>query len=138
MPPNPLGVHKIKITRFALCLVLLISSLASYAGSQTCAVAGTTNYCQYTGQVNHAYVNAYNQVILFFDTLLTTAQAATLGATEVTACSVDISTTPGAQFGKMFYATLLTAQATRRPVTVMMVVSFAGYPRCDRIWLAQQ
>lgn len=125
------------ITRLALSLLLLMASVASYAGAPTCAVSSATNYCQYTGLVNQAYVNASNQVILYFDTFMTPAQASTLGATEVHACSVDLGTTQGAQFGKMFYATLLTAQAMRRSVTVMMVGAIFGYPRCDRIWLAQ-
>jgi hypothetical protein len=125
------------ITRIVLTLALLMAGVASYAGAPTCAVSGTTNYCQYTGLVNQAYVNASNQVILYFDTFMTAAQAATLSATEVHACSVDLGTTQSAQFGKMFYATLLTAQATRRSVTVMMVGAVFGYPRCDRIWLAQ-
>lgn len=121
--------------RAILVLGLWACSVGSYAGAPVC----TATYCSYTGQVNQAYVNEYNQVILYYDTMLTPSQSSLMNTTHPDGCVVDLSTAAGAQFGKMFYATLLTAQATRRAVMVFIfpATSTGLFPRCDRIWLAQ-
>jgi hypothetical protein len=121
--------------RAIVFLSLYAFSFASHAAAPVC----TATYCYYTGQVNQAYVNEYNQVILYYDTMLTPAQSTAMNTTHPDGCVVDLSTAAGAQFGEMFYATLLSAQATRRAVTVFIfpAASTGLFPRCDRIWLAQ-
>ncbi len=122
----------------ALLSALLACAAVGHAAAPWCGAYNGNNYCQYQGQVARAYVNNYDQIILYFDAPMTTADASKVGASVTDACIVSTSTTQGERFGKLFYGTLLSAQATRRKIVVQMnPPAVEGYPRCDRVWISR-
>lgn len=108
--------------------------VSASAAKPYCTVYNGSPYCQYTGKVSKSYVNAGNQIILYFDTAFGSASEINIpGVTVTNACLVPGNS--GMDFAKMFYASMLTAQATGRNVTVQMWGDLGGYPKCDRVWV---
>ena len=117
----------------AITLVVLLPHHA-LAAKPTCHVHNGSPYCQYTGKVAQSYVNNGNQIILYFDTAFgSTSEINIPGVTVTSACLVPGNS--GMDFAKMFYASMLMAQATGRNVTVQMWGETGGYPKCDRVWV---
>jgi hypothetical protein len=123
--------------RILAAFALLFSSNSSFAGSSFCEVVGGGYYCQYQGRVAQSYVNNFDQILLYFDPPMLPADAAKIGATQVVGCIVSTAgTVQNERFGKLFYATILAAQAARRDVVVQMrAPAFETWPRCDRVWM---
>jgi hypothetical protein len=97
---------------------------AAQASAPQCYPYGSTGYCQYDGRVAKVYVNAYNQLILYFDAPVNSANAAAVGMTGVTVESAAIySINANPDFAKMLFASLLTAQARGATVTLRWPVS---------------
>jgi hypothetical protein len=108
----------------------------AYASAPQCYPYGSTGYCQYDGRVTKVYVNAYNQVILYFDAPVNSANAAAVGMTGVTVESAAIyNINSNLEFAKMLLASLLAAQARGATVTVQMMSVSGGYLEMDRIWV---
>lgn len=122
--------------RFAIALLPLAAAWPqqALADRPACHVHNGSPYCQYSGLVKHAYVNASNQVLLYFDTAFSTAADINIsGVTVLNACMVLGNDKPS--FAKMFYASTLMAQASGKTVSVQMWTASDGYPLCDRIWV---
>jgi hypothetical protein len=124
---------------------LLTTIFALFAGTQLApAMSGApqcypyngTGYCQYDGRVQRAYINAYQQVILYFDTPINTASATSVGITGVTVSDAAIyNMGANPEFGKALFAAMLTAQARGTTVSVQMHSASDGYLVIDRIWV---
>jgi hypothetical protein len=93
-------------------------------------------YCQYEGRVRQAYVNAGQQVILYFDTPMNIASATSVGANGVTVSDAAIyNMASNPEFGKALFAAMLAAQARGATVSVQMNSTYGGYLVMDRIWV---
>src|SRR5690349_24088188 len=55
----------------------------AHAAAPHCHPYQSTGYCQYDGKVARAYINAYKQIILYFDTPFSPSRAAAVGLTGV-------------------------------------------------------
>jgi len=118
-----------------ICLMTILPSLG-YSAEPTCQTYNENNYCSYSGKVQRIYVNASNQILIYFDQPLSLEVASTFGY-EITyggAAIFPIDDKP--EFAKMFYSTALTAQASGRNISIQMRSVLNGYMKFDRIWLA--
>jgi hypothetical protein len=116
----------------------LTTSPYVHAAATHCHPYQSTGYCQYDGKVSRAYINAYKQIILYFDTPFNTSSAAAVGLTGVTIDNAAVyNTTTDADFGKALFAALLSAQARGATISVQMMSVSAGYLVIDRIWVDQ-
>lgn len=112
----------------------LLSSPASAAAPQCYTYSGGA-YCQYDGKVNRAYINAYGQIILYFDAPMAPNTPGAVGISGVSVNDAAIyPVTENPDFAKALYATLLAAQARGSTVSVQFVSSHSGYLKMDRIW----
>ena len=116
--------------------VSLLISVDSYGSAPQCHPYNGSWYCQYDGRVRQAYINAYQQVILYFDTPLNIADATAVGASGVTVNSAAVyNMGSNPDFGKALFAAMLTAQARGVTVSVQMSSVSGGYLTIDRIWV---
>jgi hypothetical protein len=105
-----------------------------HAGKPGCGTSGGENYCYYTGKVLNSYVNAGNVILMYFDTQFgSTSEINIPNVQTLGACAVSMTGTPA--FSKLFYASILTAQAGGRNVSVQMRGTINGTLVCDRVWV---
>ena len=136
-------LHLRRANPIMVCLSLVAAILSLHpvetsASEPNCYPWQSTGYCQYNGKVSRAYVNAYDQLILYFDTPLNPANAAAVGLTGVTvtnAATYNMATNREA--GKMLFAAMLSAQARGATVEVQMMSVSGGYLVMDRIWVLE-
>jgi hypothetical protein len=122
----------------AAALVSMLGSSAANAGAPQCYPYGSSGYCQYQGKVAQAYINAYSEILLYFDTAANPADVAAVGLTGVTNYhAARYHTVANPDFGKALYASLLAAQARGALVTVQMHSTGGGYLQIDRIWVSE-
>jgi hypothetical protein len=126
------------------CLILILATSLALAASNVhaaapqCYVYGSGGYCQYNGKVREAYINAYDQVILYFDMPVDPAHAASVGLTGVTIPGAAMYTMTGNKdFGKALFAAMLAAQARGAEVSIQMHSVSGGYLVMDRIWVKE-
>lgn len=121
----------------AAALAVLGSSAAS-AAAPVCYPYGSSGYCQYQGKVAQAYINAYSEILLYFDTAANPADVTAVGLTGVSNYgAARYHTVANPDFGKALYASLLSAQARGAIVTVQMHSVGGGYLQIDRIWVSE-
>ena len=123
-----------------LATVLVTTALTiaqpARAAAPQCSTYGSGGYCQYDGTVRQVYMNAYNQILLYFDTPLNIPNATAVGITGVTNPNAGIYTmTTNADFGNALFAALLAAQARGAQVRVHIPSASSGYLVIDRIWV---
>lgn len=127
--------------RFAAAIVAVFAVVQfspATAAAPNCHPYNGYGYCQYDGRVREAYINAYNQIILYFDTPASLANVAAVGLAGVTvdnAAIYNMQTNP--DFGKALFAALLAAQARGATVSVQMHSVSGGYLVMDRIWVKE-
>jgi hypothetical protein len=94
-------------------------------------------YCQYNGYVQNLYINSGNVILVYFDTAMDEGEweKAGVAATQRSAAAILVDENP--EFAKMFYSTALSAQATKRKISVQLRGVHSGYLKIDRIWLEQ-
>ncbi len=119
-----------------LVLAILLSSNAALAAKPTCSVA-SSGYCQYIGPVRQVYVNSGNLILLTFDVGIDPADAAIAGFTPSRGDAAAYPVDENPEFGKLLYSTMLTAQASKRQVTIQMRGTSSGYLKIDRIWMVE-
>jgi hypothetical protein len=127
-----------RVAILAIAVVGSFSAPSAIAAAPYCGMAGTQGYCQYQGKVSQAYVNAYQEILLYFDAPVPASEVAVAGFTGVSnfgAARFHMAGNP--DFGKMLYASLLAAQARGATVTVQMYSSGGGYLQIDRIWVSE-
>jgi hypothetical protein len=126
------------LSSLAFAAVLSAVHSSAFAAPTHCHPYGSSGYCQYDGKVRQAYINAYQQVILYFDSTFNTADAAAVGISGVSVNSAavyNMGTNP--DFGKALFAAMLSAQARGATVSVQMSSSSGGYLLIDRIWVSE-
>lgn len=131
-----------KIRRSIPAITLLGLALsqvpAAQAAAAHCHPYQSTGYCQYDGKVTRAYINAYKQIILYFDTPFSPSSAAAVGLTGVTIDNAAVyNTATDPDFAKSLFAAMLAAQARGANVSVQMMSVSGGYLVIDRIWVEQ-
>ena len=110
----------------------------AHAAAPVCYPYGGAGYCQYTGKVVKAYVNAYDQILLYFDAPVDLNHAVSVGLTGASVSVAAIyNMAANKDFGKMLYATLLAAQSRGANVEVQMHSVSGGYLAIDRIWIVE-
>src|SRR5689334_5047270 len=86
-----------KTSRSIPAIILLGLALSpvppAQAAAPHCHPWQSTGYCQYDGKVTRAYINAYKQIILYFDTPFSPSSAASVGLTGVTVDNAAIYNT---------------------------------------------
>jgi hypothetical protein len=108
------------------------------AGAPNCYVYGSGGYCEYYGRVSQAYINASEQIILYFDAPVDPAQAAAVGLSGVTVSNAAIHYMAGNKdVGKALFAAMLAAQARGAQVRIQMHSVQGGYLVFDRIWVQE-
>jgi len=112
---------------------MLILSGATYAGAPTCHSAG---YCGYTGKVSTVYVNAYGQILIYFDVPVTVSEASKAGFSISNTNAAIFNVADNPDVAKMLYSTALSAQATGRDIGMQMTGVSSGYLKFDRMSLA--
>lgn len=119
-------------------LALLVPGIGS-AAAPHCHVHDGQGYCQYDGKVRIAYMNAYQQIILYFDTAMPPTAPGSVGITGVSVFDAAIyPTAENPDFAKALYASLLSAQARGATIQVQLWGTNAGYLKIDRIWVHQE
>jgi hypothetical protein len=125
----------------ALCAMLIIGagrSSPALAAAPHCHPSQSTGYCQYDGKVARAYINAYKQIILYFDAPLNIPDATNVGLAGVTVNNAALyNTTTDPDFAKSLFAAMLAAQARGSTISVQMMSVSGGYLVIDRIWVDQ-
>ncbi|UTW46450.1 hypothetical protein KFE80_06110 [bacterium SCSIO 12696] len=131
-----------KISRYLSALFILVCCAwqPAYAGKPACS-SSYGGYCYYDGYVSRIYVNASGLILLYYDTLFDSEQSADVAGFSISssgrhAAAVVISENP--EFAKLFYSTALSAQATKRKISIQMRNTTSGYLKADRIWLAEE
>jgi hypothetical protein len=134
-------MRKHAITRVALVAALIGAALSApqvRASPPQCYPYNGSGYCQYNGKVSRAYMNAYDQVILYFDGPVDPAQAASVGINGVSVTGAALyNMAANRDFGKALFAALLSAQARGATVEVQMSSVSSGYLVMDRIWVLE-
>jgi hypothetical protein len=113
-----------------------LQAVGAEAGPLQCSTWNGTGYCQYDGKVSRAYINAYKEVILYFDTAFSTSVPTGVGINGVTinnAAKFNMTANP--DFGKSLFAALLAAQARGATISVQFNGVVDGYLAIDRIWV---
>ena len=119
-----------------LALIGVLGSGLANAGAPACYPYGSSGYCQYHGRVAQAYINAYSEILLYFDAPANPANVSAVGLTGVSNFNAArFHTVANPEFGKALYASLLSAQARGAIVTVQMHSTGGGYLQIDRIWV---
>jgi hypothetical protein len=122
----------------ALCGLFLGTMIpnVSHAAAPSCYVYNGQGYCEYNGRVAQAYINAYNQILLYFDTPVSPASLSAAGITGVSSYSAAIyRVTDNPEYARALYATLLAAQARGATISVQLWGTHDGYLKMDRIWI---
>ena len=120
----------------SLVAIALAHLPAADAAAPHCHPYQSTGYCQYDGKVARAYINAYKQIILYFDTTFNPSSAAAVGLTGVTVDNAAIyNTTTDPDFAKSLFAAMLAAEARGSTISVQMMSVSGGYLVIDRIWV---
>ena len=127
-----------KLRHFAAALAVIASfvSTPASAGAPGCYSYNGAGYCQYTGRAYQVYINSNGEIILYFDTAMPASAPASVGITGVTvygAALYRLSDNP--DYGKLLYASLLSAQARGATITVQLWGVNGGYMKLDRIWV---
>lgn len=123
---------------FAVSAVLLLTAAESRAGAPTCHAHPGGNFCSYTGTVEKLYVNIANQIIFNFDTPMDPSAPTSVGISGVQYHTAAIfRLADNMEFGKLLYASLLSAQARDTVIQVQMRGTYGGYLIVDRIWLLE-
>jgi hypothetical protein len=112
--------------------------MPAMAGTLNCGVIGSQPYCQYHGRVSRAYVNAYDQILLYFDADFGTAVPGQAGLSVTSGAAAMVSMTVKPEFARMFYASILAAQGQGKTITVQMYAVANGYLQVDRVWVNEQ
>ena len=135
-PSEGYGRYHMKLC-FLIAVLGAIAAGESVAGSLTCAPYGGGAYCQYDGKGAEAYVNAYDLIHVYFDQSFDISVPAQVGfnVSSASVAVVPISANP--DFAKMFYSTVLSAQARSAAVRIQMTSTSGGYLRADRIWVIE-
>lgn len=126
--------------------IIILSILIFISDISRADVTCDSVKCSYVGKVATVYVNTRGQIIVYLDKsypeLLAGAKA--LGQDTVTssnAFSVRMFADDGsidkkrAEVAKLFYATVLSAQATSSEIVMHARTASSGYMIADRIWL---
>jgi hypothetical protein len=128
-----------KILFLTVLSAMLLSGGILFAGEPTFQYSGDECYGSYTGKVAYAYVNKHNWFLLYFDTSIsasTLTYAQTHFDSNITNRGAAIFLmNENPEFAKYLYATMLTAKATGKTVTIQMRGVYGGYAKIDRIWL---
>ena len=119
---------------FVLSIFIMFFSNTVFAATPVCKSA-SGGYCQYIGKVKTIYINAENQILIYFDTPIAVSDTEVAGITitKGNAAAFDVTTNP--DFAKMAYSTALAAQASGRDIIIQMRGSFNGYLQFDRVSL---
>jgi hypothetical protein len=129
-----------RLIRLTCPMLLIVSGWSgsfAQAAAPQCHPWNSGWYCEYTGQVTQAYINADNLILLYFDTPVDPSALASVGASASYYNAASYVMTANPDFGKSLYASLLTAQARGATVTVQMSSVAQGYLQMDRVWVSQ-
>lgn len=129
------------IKKVVLALLMLMPVLG-WAGEYTCLNNGHS-VCKYSGNVEKAYINEDDVVIIYFEAAVSSTEKDSAGytcmgdaRTHRSAGRLDI-TQDNEIFGKQLYASALSAAIAGKEVIVMMTKNrcLGSYPQIDRIWV---
>ncbi|AKE51281.1 hypothetical protein [Kangiella geojedonensis] len=125
-----------KKAAFCLSLLTLLSlSSTVFAEQPSCQYSsGVAPYCSYKGKVKRVYVNDRSQILLYFDTTLPVPEAEKVGYSITHGNAAIYKISNNADFAKMLYSTLLSANTQDRNVSIQMRGVTSGYMTIDRIW----
>jgi hypothetical protein len=119
-------------------LLALAQMSSAQASAPACYPYGSSGYCQYHGRVFKVYVNAWDQIILYFDATFDPAIAGAVGISGVSINNAAIyNNAANPDFAKALFASLLSAQVRGATVSVQMSSSWGGYLLMDRIWVEE-
>jgi len=127
--------------RHIVAAIAAIASLGSspvMAAAPACYTFSGQGYCQYTGRAREVYINSNGEIILYFDTAMPASAPSSVGIAGVSvlnAALYRLSDNP--DYGKLLYASLLSAQARGATIQVQLWGVTGGYMRLDRIWVQE-
>lgn len=128
------SVHGMKL-RILTCVAGMLASTEVFAGSLTCAPHSGGAYCQYDGKVSE--VNTYDVIHVYFDQSFDVSIPAQVGFSVSSASVAVVPISENADFSRMFYASLLSAQARGASVRIQMQSMSGQYLKADRIWVTE-
>lgn len=123
-----------KILLITCFLITLIFSGATFAAKPVCH-GSSGGYCSYKGKVDKVYVNAANDILMYFEQPIALADAEVAGYTITRGAAAIFKITENPDFAKMLYSTILAAKSQDRTVSIQMRGVTNGYLTIDRIWL---
>lgn len=127
---------RLQLSAVLAILIALGASSTASAAAPVCAVYNGQGYCEYNGRVAQAYINAYNQILLYFDAPVSPASLSAAGITGVSSYGAAIyRVTDNPEYARALYATLLAAQARGATISVQLWGTHDGYLKMDRIWI---
>src|SRR6185503_3748155 len=94
-------------TRIQIMIAMMVAlfGTSAHAGPLQCSTWNGSGYCQYDGRVTRAYMNAYKEVIMYFDTAFALSVPSNVGINGVTinnAAKFNMTANP--DFGKSLFA----------------------------------
>jgi len=128
----------LRFAQRAWVMAVLGVSSPAWASAPQCYPYNGSWYCQYTGPVSSAYLNASGLILLYFDAAVdpsTLASAGVTGVSQYGGAAYLMTTNP--DIAKSFYASLLAAQGRGVSVTVQMEGTVQGYLQIINIWVPQ-
>ncbi|GAA0464021.1 hypothetical protein GCM10009096_00600 [Parasphingorhabdus litoris] len=94
-------------------------------------------YCQYTGKISQLYVNDANLIIMYFENSVDPAVISNTGISASVNNAGAYMITDNPIYAEYLYSTLITAQASKRPVTIQFFGTTSGYLKLSKVWLAE-
>lgn len=122
--------------RILILVTLLFGCFSAVAATPVCH-SSYNGYCQYDGKVRRIYINAGGMILVYFDSTMDVAEGGVAGISLSSGSATAVSLSENPEFAKLFYATALAAQASKRPVQIQMRGTLSGYMKADRIWLSE-
>jgi hypothetical protein len=126
----------LKLKTILQLFILSLVATSVFSAEPQCS-AEHSGYCYYQGKVDRIYVNSGNLILMYFDTPMQTSQALIAGMSITNGGAAAFKITENEIFANYFYSTALAAQASGRDIVIQMRGVESGYPRFDRVWLAQ-
>ena len=117
--------------------VLFLGSGSAFAQQSFFCSASYGGYCQYTGKISRLYVNDGNFIIMYFENSVDPAIISAAGISASVQDAGGYLITDNPIYAEYLYSTLITAQASKRPVTIQFFGTTQGYLTLTKVWLAE-
>ncbi len=116
---------------------LTFGSSSAFAQQSFFCSSDYGGYCQYTGKISKLYVNDGNFIIMYFENSVDPTAISNAGISASVNDAGGYLITDNPIYAEYLYSTLITAQASKRPVTIQFFGTTSGYLKLSKVWLVE-